>query len=170
MLTPSADTLLPHPKRRTWLGAGSTLALLILAVATPAAGERVRLNMVPQPVLDAVRARFNDARLIGADKEIQDGKAIYEIAIKHKGQNIDVTLTPEGAILLIKREIAAQDLPAQARKALEGTYPQATYKELEEVITVQGHQEKLAYYEVVLVTAQKRTVEVTVSAEGEIVK
>ena len=35
---------------------------------------------------------------------------------------------------------------------------------------MQGHQEKLAYYEVVLVTAQKRTVEVTVSAEGEIVK
>jgi uncharacterized membrane protein YkoI len=154
----------------TWLGAGSTLALLILAVAASADGERVRLNMIPLPVLDAVRARFKDARLTGADKEVQDGKAIYEIAIKHEGRNIDVTLTPEGAILLIKREIAAKDLPARVSKALEGTYPRATYKELEEVTTVQGHQEKLAYYEVVLVTAQKKTVEVKVSAEGEIVK
>jgi hypothetical protein len=153
-----------------WLGTGSTLALLILAVAAPAEGERVRLNMVPQPVLDTVRARFKDVRLTGADKEVQGGKAIYEIAIKHEGRNIDVTLTPEGAILLIKNEITARDLPARVSKVLEGTYPQATYKELEEVITVQGHEEKLAHYEVVLVTAQKKTVEVKVSAEGEIVK
>ena len=61
-------------------------------------------------------------------------------------------------------------LPARVSEALEGTYPQATYKELEEVSTVQGHQEKLAYYEVVLVTAQKKTVEVKGSAEAEIVK
>ena len=154
----------------TWLGAGSILALLILAVAAPAESDSVRLNMVPLPVLDAVRARFKDARLTGADKEVQDGKVIYEIAIKHEGRNIDVTLTPEGAILLIKKQIAAKDLPARVSKALEGTYPQGTYKELEEVITVQGHQERLAYYEVVLVTAQKKTVEVKVSAEGEIVK
>ena len=154
----------------TWLGVGSTLALLILAVATPAECERVRLNMVPQPALDAIRARFKDARLTGGDKEVQDGKVIYEIAIKHEGQHIDVTLTPAGVILLIKKEIAAKDLPARVANALEGRYPQATYRELEEVITVRGHQETLAYYEVVLVTAQKKTVEVKVSAEGEIVK
>ena len=140
----------------TWLGAGSILALLILAMAAPAEGERVRLNIVPLPVLDAVRTRFKDARLTGADKEVQDAKTIYEIAIKPQGRNIDVTLTPEGAILLIKKEIAAKDLPARVSKALEATYLQATYKELEEVITVQGHQEKLAHYEVVLVTAQKK--------------
>ena len=147
----------------------TTLALLILAVAAPA-GERVRLSTVPQAVLEAVRTRFKNARLTGADKEIRDGSAVYEIAIKHAGRGIDVTLTPAGAILLIKKEIVAKDLPEPVTRALEAAYPGATYKELEEVVTVDGTREQLAHYEVSLVTEQRRTVEVQVGADGKIVR
>jgi hypothetical protein len=149
--------------------AGSTLALLILAVAAPA-GARVPLSTVPPSVLEAVRTRFKDARLTGADKEIRDGSVVYEIAIKHEGRSIDVTLTPAGAILLIKKEIVAKDLPEPVARALEATYPGATYKELEEVVTVHGPREQLAHYEISLVTAQRRTVEVHVGADGKIVR
>ena len=147
---------------------GSLLVLLILAAGSPAAGQQVRLSSVPLPVLDAVKARFKDARLNGADKGIQDGNAVYEIAIKYRGQNIDVILTPQGTILLIKKQVAAEDLPDTVTRALELTYPRATYQEVEEVITVQAPQETLAHYEVKLVTAQRRTVEVQVSPGGKI--
>jgi hypothetical protein len=154
----------------TRLGAWTALALLILAGAAPVDAERVPLHKVPKPVLDAVRDRFKDARIIGADKEIEDGKLVYEVALTQEGQNIDLTLTPEGAILLIEKEITAKDLPEPVAKALEDKYPKATYKVVEEIIEVQGKQETLAYYDVLLVTAQRKTLEVQVSADGKTLK
>jgi len=150
---------------------GTALTLLILATVAPVLGGNVPLHQVPKPVLDAVRARFKDARIWGADRDREGGNWVYEISIKHQGQSIDVTLTPEGAILVIKREIAATDLPESAARALADRYPGATYKDVEEVIKVQGGHEELAYYETDLVTAQGRTLkEVRVSADGRILK
>jgi hypothetical protein len=148
----------------------ATLALLILATAPLAAGERVPLHAAPRPVLDAVRARFADARIAGVDREIHEGRVVYEVAIRHSGQRLDVVVAPDGDILLIKRAIAATDLPEPAARALQERYPGATYREVEEVVRVQGRQEAVAGYEVVLVTARRRTLEVKVGPDGRILK
>ena len=149
------------------------LCLLILALtglAAPAFGGNVLLHQVPTSVLDAVRARFKDARITGADRDREGGNWVYEVSIKHQGKNIDVTLTPEGTILVIKREIAATDLTEPAARALADKYPGATYQGVEEVIKVQGGREELAYYEIDLVTVRRRTLEVRVSVDGRILK
>jgi uncharacterized membrane protein YkoI len=130
----------------------------------------VPLHQVPKPVLDAVRARFKDARITAADRDREGGGWVYEVSIKHQGQSIDVTLTPEGAILLIKREIAATDLPGPAARAIADKYPGASYQGVEEVTKVQGGHEELAYYEVNLLTARRRPLEVRVSADGKILR
>jgi hypothetical protein len=152
-------------------GAGTALALVILAGGPLASEETVPLHLVPKPVLDAVRARFKDARIARAEKDVAGGgRFVYEVSIKHQGQNIDVILTPEGAIRLFKREIAARELPEPVARALADSYPKATYQVVEAVTTVQGGQERLAYYEVDLVTAQRRIVEARVSVDGTILK
>lgn len=153
----------------TRLCAGIVSALLILTAVTFGDEEKVALDKVPKPILDAVKARFQDAELKGAGKETEDGKLVYEVTIKHKGQNIDVTLTPEGDILLIEKEITARDLPRPVAKALEDKYPRASYKIVEEIIQVEKKEEKLKYYEVLLETADKKKLEVQVTAEGKIV-
>jgi hypothetical protein len=153
------------------LWAGVALGLLALVLLGAAAdAKRVPLRDVPRPVLDAVRARFKDARMTGADRSVEHGRPVYEIAISHQGQSIDVTVTAEGAIVLIKRQIAARDLPEPVSRALEDRYPKATYKEVEEVVRVQGTHEQPTHYEVELVTAQRRTVEVMVGADGAFLK
>jgi uncharacterized membrane protein YkoI len=134
------------------------------------AEESVPLDKVPKPVLDAVKARFKDAKLTEASKETEDGKLVYEVTVNDKGQHIDVTLTPDGEIVLIEKTIAAKDLPKPVTKALEEKYAKATYKIVEEIIKVEKKEEKLAYYEVLLVTADKKKLEVEVSAEGKIIK
>jgi hypothetical protein len=149
---------------------GALCLLALAGLAAPALGGNVPLREVPKPVLDAVRARFKDARITGADREREGGTWVYEVSIKHQGRNIDVTLTPEGAILLIKTEVAATDLPEPAARALAANYPGATYRAVEEVITVQGGREELAYYEIELVTARRRTLDVRVSVDGRILK
>jgi uncharacterized membrane protein YkoI len=144
--------------------------IVVCAAMAYADEEKVPLDKVPKPVLEAVKARFKDAELKGASKEAEDGKVVYEVTIKLKGQNIDVTLTPEGDIVLIEKEIVAKDLPKAAAGALEAKYPKATYRIVEEITKVQKGNEKLAYYEVLLVTADNKKLEVEVTAAGEIVK
>jgi hypothetical protein len=154
----------------TRFGVGTALALLLLAAAPAAFAENVPLHLVPKPVLDAVGGRFVNARIVGAQTERSPRGLVYEVTIRHDGKNIDVTLTPDGAMRLIKTEIAAPDVPAAIAKALAEAYPKATYDVVESVTTVQGRQETLAYYEVDLVTAQRKVVEVRVSVDGRIVK
>jgi uncharacterized membrane protein YkoI len=120
---------------------------------------------VPKAALDAVKAKFKDAELVSAQKEKEDDKLVYEINLKHKGQTIEVTVTPDGKIVSIEKTIAAKDLPKAVAEAIESKYPKATIKLAEEVI--EGGKTN---YEVLLATADKKMVEVVLNPEGKIVK
>jgi uncharacterized membrane protein YkoI len=152
----------------TWFGAA--LLLVVLAAAGRSEEESVVLEKVPKAVREAVKARFPDAKATEAAKETEDGKVVYEVTIMNKEQKIDVTLTPEGELLMIEKQIEKKDLPKPVTKAIEEKYPKATYKIVEEINKVEKKKETLAYYEVLLETADKHRREVQVSAEGKILK
>src|SRR5947207_2283444 len=148
---------------------------VVLVLGLPGLGargdeEKVPLDKAPKPVLEAVKARFADAKITGVTKEKEDGKTVYEVTIKDKGQNVDVTVTPEGVITLIEKTITAKDLPKAVLKTLEDRYPKATYKIIEEIIKVEKKEEKLVYYEVLLETAEKKKREAQISPEGKFLK
>jgi RNA polymerase sigma factor (sigma-70 family) len=134
------------------------------------AEEKVPLDKLPKAVTDAVKARFPEAKLVSAEKEKEDGKTVYEVNIKNKDQQIEVTVTPEGKLVTIEKVITARDLPNPVADVVARKYPKATYKMIEEVIKVDGKDEKLEYYEVLLVTAEKKVLEVSVTPEGTIKK
>lgn len=127
--------------------------------------EKVPLDKVPKAVLKAVKAKFKGAQLVGAQTEKADGKTLYEINLKDKGQTVDVSVTPEGKIVSIEKTLAAKDLPRAVTKAINGKYPKAEYKRIEE-ITEDGN----TSYEVLLVTADKKKIEVVLDRDGKIVK
>jgi hypothetical protein len=110
------------------------------------------------------------SQLVEASKETENGKTEYEVSIKDGGKSIDVTLTADGTITGLEKEISAKDLPKAVIKTLEGKYPKATYKAVEEVIDVKDGKETLEYYEVLLVTVDKKTFEVEVTRDGKIKK
>jgi len=145
--------------------------LLFLATIANASEEEVQLDKVPKPVMEAVKARFKDAIVTGAAREMDDeGKLLYEVSLKVEGQTIDIVLASEGELRLIEKKIAAKDLPNAVAKTLEDNYPKATYKKLEEVILVEEKKDYPPYYEALLVTARKRNIEVEMTAAGKIVK
>jgi uncharacterized membrane protein YkoI len=154
---------------RTGLITG-VISLLFVGTSVRADEEKVALDKVPRAVLDAVKARFPDAKVNKASKEKEDGKEVYEINIKNKDQTIEVTVTTDGAITSIEKQITAKDLPRAVSEALEKKYPKATYKVIEEVIKVKDKKETFECYEVLLVTDKKKTIEVCLSAEGKIIK
>lgn len=161
-----------NPMRTVWL------LLTVVAVAglmgtfagARADEEKVPLDKLPKAVVEAVKKRFPDAQLVSAEKETEDGKTVFEVNIKNKGQTIEVTLTPEGTIVEIEKQIEAKDLPKTVAEALEKKFPKATFKVIEEVIKVKDGKEGLAYYEVLLVTAEMKKLEVAVTADGKITK
>ena len=160
--------------RRLVTGLGIAAVVALTAAAPPAGDgeETVPLDKVPRPVLDTVKARFQGAKLTGAAREKDKDKWVYEVSLKEKGKdkNVDVTCTPEGELLMIEKEIESKDLPKAAVKAIEDKYPNPTYKIAEEIFKVEKKEEKLEYYEVLLVTQdKKKTMEVQVTADGKIV-
>lgn len=154
---------------RTLLG-GLVVGMMLGLAGVRADEEKVPLDKLPRAVTEAVKKRFPDAQLKSAEKENENGKTVYEVVIKNKGQHIEVTLTPEGTITEIEKQIQAKVLPTAVTEALNGKYPKATFKMIEEVIKVKDGKEKLAYYEVLLVTADTKTLEVVVAPSGKITK
>jgi hypothetical protein len=150
----------------------SLLALLTIGFFAPARADedKVPLDKLPKAVSQAVKKRFPKAELVEASKETEDGKTEYEVAIKDGGTKIDVTLTSDGTIVSLEKTIAAEDLPKVVIDLLESKYKKAKYKTIEEVIKVKDGKETLEHYEVLLVTEDKKTVELVVSVTAQITK
>jgi hypothetical protein len=143
-------------------------AVAVLVLVAPArAGEKVALDKLPKPVADAVAKRFPKAEAKGASKDGTGDKTVYEVTLKEGGKNIDVTVSAEGTITQIEKEMAFADLPKVVAETFEKKYPKAKYTIIEAVITVKDGKETLEYYEAVLVTADKKTFEAEVLPDGK---
>jgi hypothetical protein len=158
----------------TLISAGAIAALSTLAVSAKDVEEEITLDKVPKPVLDAAKARFKGADLLGAAKETDKEKGsqlVYEVSLKHKGQRIDALFTPEGEMFLYEARITARDLPPAVAKTLNERYPKATYNVYEQLYKVENKNEKLECYEVQLETADtKEAMEVQLSKAGKILR
>jgi uncharacterized membrane protein YkoI len=142
------------------------LGAFVLASAVRADEEKIPLDKVPKAVVDAVKKKFPDVKITQASTEKEDGKTIYELAFTYKDYKYEVECEEDGTIVAIDKVIEAKELPKEVAKALEEKYPKATYKMIEEVTK----KDKIAYYEVELVTADKKGIEVNVDPSGKILK
>jgi Putative beta-lactamase-inhibitor-like, PepSY-like len=134
--------------------------------------EKVPLDQVPRAVMDAVKKRFPKAEVVEATKEVdEEKKPVYEVTVKQDGKTIDVTLSPEGVLAMIEKEIEAKDLPKAVADAVEAKYPKATYKIVEELIAVKDGKESLDAYEVLVETADKKGKwELKLAKDGKVLK
>jgi uncharacterized membrane protein YkoI len=140
--------------------------LILCAPGVRADEEKVPLDKVPKAVMDAVKKKFPDAKITEASKEKEDGKTIFEIAFTFKDSKYEVECEEDGTIIAIDKQIEAKELPKEVAKTLEEKYPKATYKVIEEVTK----KDKIAHYEVELVTADKKEIEVEIDPAGKILK
>ena len=140
---------------------------LVASLATVRADEeKIDLDKVPKAVLDAVKAKFPDAKLTGASKEGEGDKVVYEVAFTFKEHKYEVECKADGTFIAIDKQIDAKDLPKEVAKTLEDKYPKAKYDVIEEV-TKDG---KIAEYEIELTTADKKSIEVVIDPAGKVTK
>jgi uncharacterized membrane protein YkoI len=145
-----------------WLGVAAVL--VALSVTARADEEKIPVDKLPKAVVNAVKAKFEGAKLTGAEKETKDGKTTYEVTFTHKGKKLEAILTAEGKILAVEKAIAVADLPRAVTEGVAAKYPKAKIKGAEE-ITKGGK----TLYEVVIETAGKK-IEVVLDAKGKIIE
>ena len=160
--------------RKFMSGLGVVAAALILLTAAVRAdekkAEKVPVDKLPKAVKDAVLARFPEAEFTSIEKEKEGDKVVYDIELKHKGRKYEMDIQEDGTVIEVEKEVAAKDVPEAVTKAVEAKYPKSTVNIVMEVNKVKGKEETPIHYEVTLVTAEKKTVEVIVSLDGKTVK
>ena len=142
-----------------------TLAVLGLGLSvgtTRADEEKLALDKVPAPVLKAFKAKFPEATIKNAIKEVEDGKTVYEIESTANGRTIDANLSSEGEFLAIEKEIPSADLPAAVSAAVKAKHPKGKVKRIEEVT------EGSKFFYELLVDENGKDTEVTVDKSGKI--
>jgi len=130
----------------------------------------LELGRIPQVVMDALKARFPNAEIHKWTKEKEGDIVVYDIEFKQEDRKFEADIREDGTIHNWEKEIAAEDLPEAALKAVQTKYPGSTIKEIMETTAVSEGKEALEAYEVVLETADKKEVEVAVAPDGEILE
>ena len=142
------------------------LALVALLSIPMLAQEKVDPSKLPPKVADALKARFPGAMITQVTKEMENGEVVYDIEMTKDGKKHEMDCKEDGTIVDIQNEIAVKDLPAAAVNAIKAKYPNSTIKEVGEILVVKDKKETRDHFEVLIDTADKKEVELTVSLDG----
>ena len=132
--------------------------------------EAVPQDKIPKLVMDSLLAKFPNAKIDKCTKAKEGDDVVYDIEFKQEGRKCEADIKESGVYINYEKAIEAKDLPKAVSDAVEKRYPKATLQEIMEETEVKGKEEKLSAYEVVLVTADKKEVEVRLSPDGKILE
>jgi len=151
------------------LGVFALFLFGILKVGAQA--ENVPVDKIPKAVMDSLVSRFPKCKIDKCTKAKEEGDIVYDIEFTQTtGKKGEADIKENGTYINFEKEIDAKDLPKPVRAAIDAKYPKATLKICMEETEVKGKEEKLSAYEVTLVTAQSKEVEVRVSPAGKILE
>ena len=148
----------------------AVVVVMVTASGIARADDNVPVEKLPKAVVDTLKKRFPKGELTKASKSGEGDKTTYEVSVKEGTLKADVDLTAAGAITGMEKQIAAADLPKVIAAAVKAKQPKGTVKTCEEVIAVKDGKEVLEYYEVVVETPDKKTVELEIEKDGKVRK
>lgn len=147
------------------------VAAFVLALAAHAADEPKDLDKIPKAVMGALKAKFPDPKIRKWTKETEKGKVVYDIEFTTKdGKKAEADIFEDGTIENYEMEFDARKLPKAVTAAVEKKYPKARMKEVMEITEIKDGKESHGGFEIVLETADKKDVEVTVAKDGKILE
>jgi len=148
----------------------AVLAGICLWTCVSMAQENIDPDKIPQPVADSLKAKFPQAKVDKCTKEQEGDIVIYDIEFKQGNRKFEADIKADGNIHNWEQAIAASDLPAVVRAAVDQRYPRAAFKEIMRINAVQNGKDELEGYEIVLDTADQQEVEVTIGPGGKILE
>jgi len=147
---------------------------VILCVAAYAGKDRDEDVTLPEAVVAAVTHMFSNATIEEAKLDEEEIK-VYEVDLEANGQDVaEMTVAPDGTIVEVETEIAADDLPLDVKNAIAQAAEGAEIKEVKKedthaVVKLVPLDQPQTSYEVELVKDGKKC-EIEVAADGTIVE
>lgn len=143
----------------------SVLVAGLFAVAARADEMDIPLDKVPAKAMTAVKKQFPGAKLVEATTDTVDGVTEYTVTLHHNKNTYEVTVTADGKILEIAREITFKDLPKPVAAAVHKHYPKGKVEAVWE-LTEPGVKGKT--YQVEVLTADGKDLTVEFDPDGKL--
>ena len=126
-------------KRKTtcWVG----LFLLVGALSCWADEDHIAVDQLPASVQATIKAQAPNATIKKAEKEIEQGKTVFEIELKRDKYEIELEIAEDGTLIKSEEEIPVEALPTAILDSLKKQ--NLTPKEAERV-----QEGKRVFYEV----------------------
>ncbi len=155
---------------RGLVGGGLVAAILVFAPLASVADEPKDLDKIPKAVMDALKAKFPSAKITKWSKETEKGKVVYDLEFAQNGRKAEADIEEDGTIQNFEKEFDAKDLPKAVTEAVAKRYPKAQMKEVMEITEIKNKKEVHGGFEIVLRTADNRSVEVTIARDGKVLE
>jgi hypothetical protein len=149
------------------IAVGCCVSLGAGAVAL-AQGEKVEPGKLPTKVAEAVKARFPGATITQVTKELENGVVVYDVEMTRAGKKHEMDCKEDGTLIDLQNEVPASELPAGAVEAIKKKHPGSSIKEVGEILVAKDGKEIKDHFEVIIETAEKKEVELTVKLDGTI--
>jgi uncharacterized membrane protein YkoI len=146
---------------------------LVACVVTYAGKEEGKKISLPDAVKAAISKLYPQAT-IGEAKLEKEGLEVYEVGLKQDGQEIEVTVAPDGTIVEVGTELATENLPPAVAEAFAKVAKGTKIKEVDQEVTyavvtlVKLNEPKTTYEAEVTIDGKK--CEVRVAADGTILE
>ena len=152
-------------KTQFWITT-TLIAFLIAFGQAHASEEEVSKHQVPKAVLEAFEKAYPNAKEVEFEKEMIEGKAVYEVDYKENGREYEILYDSDGVILQMEETLDVKALPEPIAQAISKAYPKATIEDAEKVMKPDG---TVIVYEVEIKTEGKK-LELELDATGKILK
>ncbi len=149
------------------------MVLAIVTVCVVAYAGKCRKVSLPEAVKAAIDALYPQATIEEA-KEEEEGLKVYEVELEEDGQEVELTVAPDGTIVEVETEVAMDSLPAAVAAALAQAAEGAEVKEISQEVTywvviLKKLDAPETTYEVELIKDGKKS-EIEVAADGTILE
>lgn len=132
--------------------------------------EDLELENIPAVVMNALKAKFPKAEIQKWTQEKEGDVVIFDFEFTQEGWKFEADIKADGGIYNWEKAVAETDLPEVVKKAVQNTYPNSTIKEIMQITAVVDGEEAPEGFEIMLETAAKKEVEVTVAPDGKILE
>jgi hypothetical protein len=151
------------------LTVASLLAVLGLAPAMRAQADVIPADQVPRAVMDAAKTRFPGAKIKQATEEIDDGKPVYSLGMKHQRHDLDVTFRDDGTVVSVETALPRKELPRVVLRSVAAQYPSAGVSSAGSVRNGPEVKKTADYYQFYLLTATGKPRLVKVDPKGKVI-
>ena len=128
--------------------------------------KEVNKQQIPKTVLETFEKGYPNAKEVEFEKEMIDGKTVYEVEYKENGREYEILYDSDGMILQMEETLNVKALPEPIAQAISKAYPNATIEDAEKVMKPDG---TVTVYEVEIKTGGKK-LELELDANGKILK